>query len=110
MHFSKLLKIRDPNTCIMVVWEGSEGLGSLCGKEEQCSCLAVPPVHAKLLYGGSVALQTSGFVVVATRVPVNHGVIHQNKIGELQHTLRWRNLKFKRKCLYYPAMCVFCMT
>jgi hypothetical protein len=39
----------------------------LSGKEEQCSCLAVPSVHAKLLYGGSVALQASGFVVVAKR-------------------------------------------
>jgi len=37
-----------------------------------------------------------GFVVVATRVAINHGVNHQNEIGELQHTLRWRILKFKK--------------
>jgi len=34
------------------------------------------------------------FVILATRVAINHGVNHQNQIGELQHTLRWRILKF----------------
>jgi hypothetical protein len=79
------------------LWEGFEelGSGSLCGKEEQCSCLAVLSVHAKVLYGGSVALQTRrGFVVLETRVAINHGVNHQNKISELQLTLRWRIVKF----------------
>jgi hypothetical protein len=74
----------------MVVVGGLRGTGVLCGKEEHCSCLAVPSVHAKLLDGGSVALLTAGFVVVAKRRPINHGVNQENKIGELQHTLRWR--------------------
>ena len=46
-----------------------------------------------------------GFVVVATRVAVNHGVNHQNKIGELQHTSRRCILKLKKNNNFINQLC-----
>ena len=77
------------------MWEGFEGTGVVVWQRGAVFmfCSAVGARKAAVRWFSRSA-DVGGFVVVATRVATNHGVIHQNKVGELQAyiTLAYREI------------------